>query len=114
MSAEEVERILAGRHGFKPNKFNAVICEADGIKFRSKKERKRYLELMALKSAGQCWFLRQVPFYLPGETKYVLDFLVFWSDGRITYEDSKGQKTPMYIMKKKQVEALYPVKIIEP
>lgn len=98
----------------KPNKFHAVMCEADGIKFRSKKERSRYLELMALQNAGECWFLRQVPFYLPGDTKYVLDFLVFWKDGRQTFEDSKGSKTPMYIMKKKQVQALYPVKIIEP
>ena len=98
----------------KPNKFHAVICEADQIKFRSKKERKRYLELKALQNAGQCWFLRQVPFYLPGNVKYVLDFLVFWSDGRQTFEDTKGHKTPMYVMKKKQVEALYPMKIIEP
>jgi hypothetical protein len=98
----------------KPNKFHAVMCEADGIKFRSKKERRRYIELSALQHAGECWFLRQVPFFLPGNTKYVLDFLVFWKDGRMTFEDSKGKKTPMYIMKKKQVEALFPVRIIEP
>ncbi len=95
------------------NKFHAVMCEADNIKFRSKKERKRYLELKALQAAGECWFLRQVPFYLPGNTKYVLDFLVFWKDGHQTFEDTKGKRTPMFIMKKKQVESLYPVKIIE-
>lgn len=96
-----------------PSKFHAVICEADGIKFRSKRERARYLELCALKQAGACWFLRQVPFYLPGKTKYVLDFMVFWKDGSITCEDTKGMKTAMYIMKKKQVEALYPIRILE-
>lgn len=95
------------------NKFHAVICEADNIKFRSKKERKRYLELKALQTAGECWFLRQVPFYLPGNTKYVLDFLIFWKNGTYTFEDTKGKRTPMFIMKKKQVESLYPVKIIE-
>lgn len=95
------------------NKFHAVICEADNIKFRSKKERRRYLELKALQSAGECWFLRQVPFYLPGNTKYVLDFLIFWKNGTYTFEDTKGKRTPMFIMKKKQVESLYPVKIIE-
>lgn len=95
------------------NKYRNVICEADGIKFRSKKERARYLELCALQSVGECWFLRQVPFYLPGNTKYVLDFLVFWKDGRQTYEDSKGTRTTMFIMKKKQVEALYPIRILE-
>lgn len=97
----------------KPNKFHAVICEADNIKFRSKKERRRYLELKALQAAGECWFLRQVPFYLPGNTKYVLDFLIFWKNGTYTFEDTKGKRTPMFIMKKKQVESLYPVKIIE-
>lgn len=96
-------------------KFNAVICEADGIKFRSKKERKRYLELMALKNAGEIkYFLMQVPFRLPGNTKYLLDFLVFWKDGQVTHEDVKGMKTPMFIMKKKQVETLYPIFIVEP
>ena len=97
----------------KPNKFNAVICEADGLTFRSKKERQRYLELTALKSVGECWFLWQVPFRLPGKTKYVLDFLVFWKDGRITFEDTKGHRTAQYIKNKKQVEALYPVTISE-
>jgi hypothetical protein len=96
-----------------PSKFNNVICEADSIKFRSKKERKRYLELKALQAAGECWFLMQVPFRLPGNTKYLLDFLVFWKSGNITFEDTKGKRTPMYIMKKKQVEALYPIRILE-
>ncbi len=95
------------------SKFHAVICEADGIKFRSKKERKRYLELSTLKSARMCWFLRQVPFYLPGNTKYVLDFLVFWTDGKISFEDTKGHRTAMFIMKKKQVQELYPIRIEE-
>ena len=95
------------------SKFNNVICEADNIKFRSKKERKRYLELKALQAAGECWFLIQVPFKLPGNTKYVLDFLVFWKDGHETFEDTKGKRTAMYIMKKKQVEALYPIRILE-
>ena len=99
----------------KPSKFHAVLCEADGIKFRSKRERKRYLELMALRNAGEVkYFLRQIPFYLPGGTKYVLDFMVFWKDGEVTYEDVKGMKTPAFIKNKKQVEALYPVRIIEP
>lgn len=97
----------------KPSKFHAVICEADGIKFRSKKERARYLELTVLKQAGECWFLRQVPFYLPGNTKYLLDFLIFWKDGRVTFEDTKGHRTPAFIRAKKQTEALYPVRIEE-
>ena len=96
----------------KPSKFHSVISEADGIKFRSKKERHRYMELKALQYAGEVkYFLTQVPFRLPGNVKYLLDFLIFWNDGRVTYEDTKGMKTQLFILKKKQVEALYPIRI---
>jgi hypothetical protein len=69
---------------------------------------------MALRHAGEVkYFFMQVPFRLPGNTKYLLDFMIFWKDGEVTYEDAKGMRTAMYIMKKKQVQALYPVTIIE-
>ena len=96
------------------HKFRAIRCEADGIKFPSKKERKRYLELKQLQELGEvAFFLRQVPFYLAGGVKYVCDFQVFWSDGRVEFEDVKGMKTPVYIAKKKMVEATYPIQITE-
>ncbi len=97
----------------KPSKMYNIFEECDGIKFRSKKEAKRYRELAVLRNAGECWFLRQVPFYLPGETKYVLDFMIFWKDSKVTLEDAKGRRLASYIKNKKQVEALYPVKILE-
>ena len=88
---------------------------ADGTVFASKRELVRYQDLKILQQAGHVrFFLRQVPFHLPGGVKYLLDFLIFWSDGRTTCEDVKGMKTEMYRLKKKQVEALYPVKIEEP
>lgn len=96
------------------HKFKATRTEIDGIKFDSKAEAKRYKELLLLKEKGEVlFFLRQVPFFLPGGVKYVLDFLVFWANGEITFEDVKGFKTPLYILKKKQVESLYPIKITE-
>jgi len=96
------------------HKFRAKPQEYDGIKFPSKKEALRYMHLQALKKRGEVlFFLRQVPFYLPGGVKYVLDFMVFWADGIVTMEDSKGLKTPMYIAKKKMVESIYPIEITE-
>jgi len=96
------------------HKFNAVRCESDGFKFASKKERKRYLELKELRKAGEVeLFLMQTPFHLPGNTKYVCDFQVFWNNGTVTFEDVKGIKTPVYSLKKKQVEELYPITITE-
>jgi len=96
------------------HKFNAKPVEHDGIRFDSKKEGSRYEDLKLLKKAGQVlFFLRQVPFDLPGNVKYRVDFQIFWNDGSISFEDVKGMRTPQYIMKKKMVESLYPVTIEE-
>jgi Protein of unknown function (DUF1064) len=96
------------------HKFNAKPQECENIKFASKKELKRYLELQALKRLGEViFFLRQTPFHLSGGVKYVCDYLVFWKDGEVTIEDVKGMRTDMYKLKKKQVEALYPITITE-
>lgn len=96
------------------HKFKAKPCEYDDIKFASKKEAKRYLELQALKRFGEVvFFLRQTPFHLTGGVKYVCDYVVFWKNGEVTIEDIKGMRTDMYKLKKKQVEALYPITITE-
>lgn len=96
------------------HKFRAKPCEDDGIKFASLKERKRYRELKFLQEKGEIlFFLRQVPFHLQAGVKYVCDFVVFWTNGEVTIEDVKGIKTDMYILKKKMVEAIYPITITE-
>jgi hypothetical protein len=96
------------------HKFNAVRVETDGIKFPSKKEARRYLQLKLLKESGDIiFFLRQTPFHLSGGVKYVCDFLIFWADGNVTIEDVKGMKTSVYVAKKKMVEATYPIEITE-
>ena len=96
------------------HKYNAQPQVHDGIRFDSKKEAARYEELKLLVKAGEVvMFLRQTPFDLPGGVKYRSDFLIFWADGNVTTEDVKGFKTPEYKAKKKMVEALYPIKIVE-
>jgi hypothetical protein len=60
-----------------------------------------------------------VPIRLPGGIKYILDFMLIYPDMSIRYIDCKGRKggkklrTPVYILKKKQVESLYPIVIEE-
>lgn len=96
------------------HKFKAIATEVDGIKFASKKEAKRYQELLLMKKYGSIvFFLRQVPFHLPGNVKYVCDFQIFWANGDITFEDVKGVKTKEYILKKKLVQSEYPIEIME-
>lgn len=94
------------------HKFHAKPCESDGIKFSSKLERSWYHKLKLLQQAGEVlFFLRQTPLHLPGNTKYVVDFLVFYADGNVRFLDAKGVETQMFVMKKKQVESLYPIEI---
>lgn len=96
------------------HKFRAIPINIEGIKFASKKEAKRYQELKLLQKTGELvFFLRQTPFHLPGNAKYLSDFICFWQDETVTIEDVKGIRTPMYILKKKLVESLYPIKILE-
>ena len=96
------------------HKYHAVRTELDGIKFPSKKEALYYQRLKNLKRAGEVvFFLRQVPFYLPGGVKYVVDFQVFYADGSVAFIDVKGMRTATYKAKKKMVEALFPVEIEE-
>ena len=98
----------------KPAKYRSKITVVDGIKFRSKKEANFYCELKLAREAGTVrYFLRQVPFHLPGNTKYLADFLVAWKDGTIWFVDTKGYRTATYKRNKKQVEALYPIRIQE-
>ena len=44
---------------------------------------------------------------------YYLDFLVEYADGHIEHHDVKGFATPVYKLKKRLVEAVYAIKIME-
>lgn len=94
------------------HKFNAKPCERDGKKFHSKLEAKFYDSLLLLQKSGEViFFLRQVPFELPGNVQYRADFQIFYASGDVVFVDVKGVDTPVSIIKRKQVEELYPVHI---
>lgn len=110
--SEEEYREFMGEKLFKKSKYNAVIVERDGYKFDSKKEAKYFDELLLrVKAKEVLFFLRQVPFHLPGKVVYRLDFLEFHPDGSVHFVEVKGFDTPMGKLKRKQTEELYPVKI---
>ena len=74
--------------------------------------------LEAMKKAGEIQsFDKQVPFECVVNDKkictYFADFVVTFPDGRKEIYDSKGMRTPTYRLKKKLVEALYGVTILE-
>lgn len=96
----------------KPSKYRNVKTVVDGITFDSKAEARYYGELKLLQAAGEVrYFLRQTPFHLPGGVTYRADFLVFYPDGREAVVDVKGVITKEFAIKKKLVEATYPVKV---
>ena len=90
----------------------------DDFKFDSKLEYARYCELKYQKHAGYIKdFALQVPFQCVVNGKkicvYKCDFSIKMPDDTMLYEDTKGVRTPVFILKKKLVEALFNVKIIE-
>lgn len=96
------------------HKFGAIQTMRDGQKFQSKKEARYYDQLkLKVKANIVFFFLRQVPFHLPGGVTYRVDYQVFNTDGTVEFIDVKGHRTKDFIRNKKLVEALYPVKIKE-
>lgn len=96
------------------HKFNAVRTEVNGISFPSKREARCYADLELRRKAGDVlFFLRQVPFHLPGNVVYRVDFATFNRDGTVHFIDAKGMRTQIYIAKKKMVEALFGIEIEE-
>lgn len=109
-----------------PHKYSAEPTTVDGIRFDSKLEARYYDELiLRVKAREILYFLRQVPFHLPGGVIYRVDFMVVslfpWHDAHrrpqrmpevLEYFDCKGFSTQEGKNKIKQVQALYGVKII--
>ena len=100
---------------------------ADGIKFDSKAEMKRYLHLKYLQERGEirgllCQepkFKWGVKYYADGKVmtgrvmSYTADFAYYAKDDTLVIEDVKGVRTADYKRKKKIVEELFGVKITE-
>jgi hypothetical protein len=106
----------------KRHKYNAKKTEYNGVMFDSKKEANRAMELDLLIRGKVVEKVEYQPVFdciIEDKKicKYKADFKVFYLDGHIEYEDVKGCKKcsaySMFRLKKKLVEALFNVKIIE-
>ena len=93
----------------------------DGITFDSTKEAQRYGELKMLQRAGKISDLElQKPFELipkmPGERAcyYIADFdYLDQETGKRVVEDVKGYKDPVYRIKRKLMQYVYGIRIVE-
>ncbi len=102
----------------RSNKYHAKKVTVNGIKFDSKLEANRWLELKLMEKAGRISNLRrQVEFVLQpsfrknGKTirkiSYFADF-VYIENGFTIIEDTKGIKTDVFRLKKKLFEYKFP------
>lgn len=101
------------------NKYRAIATVVDGVRFDSKAEARRWVELQQLQAAGQIRKLRrQVRYELPVNdqvvAKYVADFVYqramgdYWQE---VVEDVKGIETPMFRLKAKLMRAIHGINI---
>ena len=106
------------QYGTKRSKYHNQKVYVDGIRFDSKKEARRYIQLKELESAGEIHGLELQPEYeiLPSykkngktirRTVYRADFRYFQGD-KVVVEDVKGVETDIFRLKRKLVEYFYP------
>lgn len=94
------------------HKFKAKPVNDDGHRFASTLEWKYFNHLKMLQKAEEVlFFLRQTSFHLPGGSKYVADYQIFTTDGRVRFVDVKGMSTSLFETKKRIVESIYPIEI---
>lgn len=115
----------------RDNKYNAQPTYVNGKRFASKKEADRYVELLWLLKAGEIRDLKcQVKFVLiPAQyeldeegkkgklieraVNYFADFTYIDQDGEYIVEDTKGERTDVYIIKRKLLLSIHGIRIRE-
>ena len=98
------------------SKYNARrTTGSDGFTYDSQHECDYGEKLVAAQKAGAVrLLLRQVPFYLPGGVKLVLDFVWIDEEGEMHFEDVKSKPTAAketFRAKKRMVEHHYDIEI---
>lgn len=97
----------------KRTKFGNRAVVIDGLRFDSKREGRRYVELRMLKIAGEINNLKVHTVFQLSICKYISDFDYYTKDGVYVVEDSKGFMTKDYILKKKMMLAELKIEIKE-
>lgn len=99
------------------SKYNAIKTEIDGRVFDSRAEARRFSELRLWEKSGEIKDLECQPkFDVTVNGKHICNYLAdfrYTIEGRQVVEDVKGVKTPVYRLKKKLVEAIYGIEIVE-
>lgn len=115
LTAAEGRALLAKK---KPSKYHAKRVYVDGIGFASQREANRYCELKLLAKLGKVSDLQMQKAFevtLNGVRcfKWLADFYYLDAKCARVIEDAKGFPTPVYKLKKKIIEAVYKIQIVE-
>jgi hypothetical protein len=116
MSREQLRAALSDKP--KRSKYGAKATTVDGIRFASKKEATRYVQLKLLERAGEVKSLelqRSYPLVVDGVliTTYRCDFRYLTKKGQLVVEDTKGFVTPEFKIKAKLFLAIHKFAITE-
>ena len=101
------------------SKYHNEPYEVGGIVFQSKKEGRRYEELLLWEKAGGiCDIERQVRYRLNVGGVHVADYYADFvytevATGKRVVEDTKGYRTEVYKIKRALVKACYGITILE-
>lgn len=107
------------------NKFGNHKQEVDGRQFDSTLEADAYIWLRELECEGKIQAFELQPVFLLQEEfeklgkkfqpiRYIADFLITWPDGTREVVDTKGERTDVYLLKRKLFEFRYPeLRIVE-
>lgn len=100
--------------GKRRSKYGNRSVVVDGQRFDSKAEARHWRVLRTELATGLASLvLRQVPFHLPGGVVFRADFLVHRPGGGLEIHEVKGFRTEAYKIKKRMVEAIHGVEILE-
>lgn len=103
----------------KESKYHAVLVEAHDRKFPSKKHYRFYLDLVCRQKDGEIWFfLREVPFDLPGHyeksgriARHKVDFMIAYPDRTFEFVEVKGRDLGEGKLRRALVTEIYNLKI---
>lgn len=121
MNPQEWKEYMAKKNAARQSMFKAIPTQtADGQKFKSILESAFYNRMWVLQKAGEVQLIeREVRYELIVNgvflAAYLLDFRITYTDGRIEYVDCKSTatKTPIYMIKKGLMLALYGIELKE-
>jgi hypothetical protein len=99
--------------GVRVGKFNACKVTYYGRTFDSKLEGVRALQLWDRQRRGEISDLCfQVPLVIPNVCKAVIDF-TYMENGEQVYEDAKGYRTRVWVIKKKLIKEVLGIDVRE-